>query len=129
MKAAELMLRTRCFGGFFPAPAEGTNTHILSTGHQLKGGYVINRSVDEGAFRAMRAPIPGRDDNATQLSLQGVPDAIVQWEPKLSLGLYRELSEEQQRFVDRFLIVKPGTPSLKIEAPKKPRGKTGEAVS
>jgi len=110
VKAAEMLLRTKIFKGFFPNPQEGTNNHNLPDGYVLKGKHTINREVDPGAFQAMRE----------QFAQAGIhPDSLVQWKPSLKLGDYRELTAEQMHLFDQCLIIKPGSPALEIVLPAK----------
>ena len=110
VKAKEMLLRTKIFAFYFPAPTEGTNTHTMADGYALKGKYTINREVDLGAFTALRE----------QLGKAGIlPDSMVQFKPSLVLSQYRELTEEQVHLFDQCLIIKPGSPALEIVLPKK----------
>lgn len=120
LKASEMLLRQRLFGHFFPNPTEGTNTFVLPDAHQLKAKYPITRDVDEGAYRAMNAK--QLEIGKSQFEQHGINgDALVTWKPSLVLSVYRQHTEEEQKFIDRCLLVKPGSPSLEIAPPAKPK--------
>lgn len=117
VKAAEAMLRGRIFKHYFPTPTEGTNTYDLKdgTGALLKATHVINRDVDKGELDALRSAISAEGSNLPALPL----DSLIKWEPKLSITEYRKLSDADRAIFDRCLIVKLGSPQVKIEIPKK----------
>lgn len=122
LKQAEMQMRQRIFKFYFPEPKEGTNTHLLPDEYQLKGVHVITREVDQGAYLSMNAKDPA--DNRSQFEKQLINgDELVEWKPSLKTSLYRELTAEQQQFFDRCLVVKAGSPSLKIEPPSKKKSK------
>lgn len=110
VKAQEILLRTKIFKGKFPTPREGTNSLDIGDGFYLKATHVINRSVDEAAFKA----------STEQFAEAGIPtDKIIKWKPELVTGTYRELTEEQRNLFDTALIIKDGTPGLEITQPKR----------
>lgn len=108
LKAAEILLRSKIFKGYFPAPVEGTNSHALADGWVLKGVHKINRSVDPGALGAMRPKF-------TEAGIKA--DELIKYTPELVIKEYRTLTEEQRKLFDQCLIVKPGSPSLEIVLP------------
>lgn len=110
IKASEMTMRKRIFAFFFPTPVEGTNTAPLADSWVLKGGYVVNRDVDAAALQPMREEFAKAGINA---------DSLVEWKPSLKVSLYKELTAEQRALFDRCLVIKPGSPSLKIELPAK----------
>lgn len=125
LKAAEMLLRQRIFRLYFPDPREGTNTAVLPDTYQLKGTHVINRKVIEESMQALcyRAPNPDGTFQPSKLEQAGVRvDMLIKWKPELAISAYRELTEEQRHLVDQMLLIDQGSPSLKIEPPKKPRG-------
>lgn len=108
LKASEMLLRTKIFRGLFTEPKEGVNTHDLSDGWVLKGTYVITREIDLTALSAYRE----------EFAAQGiVSDELVNYKPSLSVSSYKTLTEEQKKLFDNALIIKPGSPSMKIELP------------
>lgn len=110
LKASEMLLRTKIFKAYFPAPKEGTNTVPLAQGWVLKGTYKIERKPDPALLAAFSA----------SLREQGInPDALIKYEPSLITKAYRELTAEQEQLFDRVLVVKPGAPSLEIVLPAK----------
>lgn len=116
-KAREILLRLKIFKFYFPTPKEGTNTFILPDDYQLKGVHVISRDIDIAAAKVL-SPKFAEEKIAV--------DKLIEWKPSLKVGEYRELTAEQVQLFDQCLIVKNGTPSLKIEPPSKKKGKAGE---
>lgn len=132
-QAAERLARAELFGHFFPSPAEGTNTHILSDGFQLKGKYPIDRKVDEGALAGLRGATVGASREL--LTAMNMPhaetpdevklvdfmrlsfDTLLNYTPALSVSAYRKLTAEQQRVVDMCLVIKPGSFNMEVTPP------------
>jgi len=115
LKSEEGLLRKRVFDAFFPDPKEGTNTHVLTDGYQLKGVHSINRSVDPATVRTLR-------DVFIEKGLK--PDELVQWKPELVKSEYNTLTEEEKQLFDQCLIIKDGSPSMEIKPPSKKKGGT-----
>lgn len=110
VKAQEILLRNKIFKGKFPNPREGTNNLDIGDGYFLKATHVINRSVDDAAFKA----------SIEEFAKAGIPtDQIVRYKPELATGKYRGLTEEQRHLMDTVLIIKDGTPGLEITQPKR----------
>jgi hypothetical protein len=118
LKVAEMALRKQLFTHYFPTPKEGTNTAPLSAGWVLKGGYPIERTVDIGAFNAGKELFAENGIAA---------DSMVEFKPSLKKPEYNTLTAEQKNLFDRCLVVKPGSPSLKIVLPVKAK-KAGETA-
>ena len=109
----EQLLRQKIFNGMFHEPVEGTNNLDLADGYVLKGKRVINRTVDEAAFKS----------SIEELAKNGIrTDEIVKYKPELVTSAYRKLTEEQRHLMDTVLIIKDGMPGLEIVLPKKGRG-------
>ncbi len=113
LKNEEQLLRTKIFKGMFHDPKEGTNSVDLADGYVLKGKRVINRTVDDAAFKS----------SIEELAKNGIPtDEIVKYKPELVTSAYRKLTEEQIQLFDTVLIVKDGMPGLEIVKPKRAHG-------
>lgn len=113
LKNEEQLLRQKIFKGMFPDPKEGTNSVELGDGFVIKGKRVINRTVDDAAYKA----------SIEELAKAGIPtDEIVRYKPELVISTYRKLTEEQKHIMDTVLIVKDGMPALEIIKPKRVRG-------
>lgn len=110
VKNREMLLRTKIFKGMFPSPVEGTNKVPLANGYELKGGYVINRSVELGAFTSMR---PLFQEKGFRV------DDLVKFKPELVKSEYNKLTQEEQHFFDQCLVIKEGSPTLEIFLPAK----------
>lgn len=110
LKQQEYFERMKVFRGFFHDPREGTNTHVLSDGYQLKAVNVVNRSIDVAAVTT----------NARMLAEMGVDlNKVIKWTPELVKSAYNELTEDQRKAFDNCLVVKEGTPQLEIKEPSK----------
>lgn len=120
LKAQESILRVKLFKHHFKNPKEGTNdlplgpllvaAGIPDDGRVLKGGHVINRSVDEAALTVL---LP------TFAEKQIPVEKLIKRKPELVIGEYRKLTKEEQQLFDQALSVKPGTPSLEVVLPAK----------
>ena len=111
IKAAEMLLRKKIFGGMFPQALDGEGTFYqpLENGFRLKAIAKLDRSVDIAHFNAMREQFAALQINA---------DSLIKYTPELVIRTYRELTDEQRTLVDCALTIKPGAPSLEIVAPK-----------
>lgn len=133
LKAKEMLLRTRIFRFYFPEPKEGTNTVVLPDTYQLKGTRVVNRKIVDEAMQALcHRPTIGMDGHGnalygpSKLEAAGIrTDMLIKWKPELAITIYRELTAEQQHLVDQMLLIDDGSPQLKIDPPKAPKGKKG----
>lgn len=103
----EAVLRKEVFATFFPNPREGTNTAVLADGHTLRATYKLTRSIDADAL----PPV------LEQLG-QGSREFLLKTKIGLNMGAYRKLTRDQQNIMDSALVIKPGTPSMKIVPPK-----------
>lgn len=113
LKNEEQLLRKKIFAGMFHDPVEGTNSVDLADGFVLKGKRVINRAVDDAAFKA----------SIEELAKSGIPtDQIVKYKPELVTSAYRKLTAEQMHLMDTVLIIKDGMPGLEIVKPKRVKG-------
>lgn len=136
----ERAARAELFNHFFPTPKEGTNTHVLPDGFQLKGTYPIDRKVDADVVTTLRslrlvdlpAPLlaelhidPAAFGSGTLVAeaLRLNIDALLEYEPKLKTKEYRTLTAEQAAIFDRCLTAKPGSITLAVADPPK-RGTT-----
>lgn len=119
-KSREALLRARMFKHYFPTPKEGTNDLALGPllqaagieddGRVLKGGHVINRSVDEAALLVL---MPALNEKKIPV------EKLIKRKPELAVGEYRKLTDEERNLFDQALVIKPGTPSLEVVLPKR----------
>lgn len=105
----EMKLRKELFAEVFPEPKEGVNHFELGNGYKLDGDYKINRNMDEAALPAVLAELRARQVNT---------DTLVKYKPSLSISAYKALPDDMRLLFDQCLEIKPGSPSLKIVAPK-----------
>ena len=117
LRAQEIMARKRIFGFFFKDPDEGTNNHNLDGGYVLKGGYKLDRKIDEGAFVSMKEKFREAGIN---------PDVMVKQELTLVKKEYNKLSDKQVKLFDQVLLIKPGSPSLDVVMPAKNKPKVAK---
>lgn len=110
-KELELDMRLKLFAGAFPNPKEGTNTHKLPDGRELKGQHKVNRSIDEAALPAV----------LEQLRALGVAntDALVRYKPELAKREWNDLSDENKLVFSAAVIATPGTPQFDVVTPKR----------
>lgn len=107
IKASEITLRKMIFDNKFTEPKEGTNSVNIDEFYVLKGKHTLNRNVDVGAYKSIQA----------KLREMGVHDDVVDWKPELKKANYNKLTNDQRKFFDQCLIIKPGTPALEIVLP------------
>lgn len=113
IKNAEMLLRQKIWKGLFVAPVEGTNTVSLHDGWELKGVRSVDRKIDLPVLQAMAV------ENGV-FHQAGIRAAdYIEWEPKLKIAEYRTLTAEQKLVFDQALIIKDGSPQLKIVLPAK----------
>lgn len=109
IKEREMELRRKIFAFYFQDAVEGTNKLEMQDGYVLNAKRVINRSVDKGSLVSL----------TPELQAAGIKvDDLVEWKPSLKISAYRKLTEAQTQLFDQVLVVKDGSPSLEIVAPK-----------
>ena len=113
-KQKEILLRLRIFKHYFPNPVEGTNTFALPDGYEIKGVHKINRTVEPAALEVLKPQFA-----EALISL----DKLIKYEPDLVIKEYRTLTDDQRNLFDQALIVKDGTPDVKIVLPAKNKAK------
>lgn len=136
VKNKEIMLRKRLASFFFPAPTEGTNKVKLPDGSVVNLSHGITRDVDRVRLDALGRYTVGDQrsflENSLKIDTTAWPDEmplwhalkldlqkLVEWDPKLVVKEYRELTEEQRAIFDGVLDIKPAaTPQIKLEPPK-----------
>jgi hypothetical protein len=112
---AERLYRTTIFESRFPTAEEGTNRVELGNGYHLKAvakyNYTLANKENE-TERALEAMEKIGNEGAF------IADRLVRWSPELSVKEYRSLAPEYKAVIDTVLTIKPGMPTLEIEAPK-----------
>jgi len=109
-KEREKENRVVLFAGAFPNPVEGTQRFKLADGSTIKGGYKINRKIDEAALPATLAAM--REAGVANT------DVLVTYKPTLAKREWNALSDEHKLLFSAAVIATPGTPTLDIEPPK-----------
>lgn len=106
----ERMLRDEVAKCAFVDPKEGVNKLKLKHGYQLEMDHKINRTVDRALLGQYSDTLEGMGVDLGQL---------IREKPELRVGEYKKLPEEARKVFDLCLTIKPGTPSLKINLPKR----------
>ena len=81
----------------------------------LKAVRVVDRKVDEGELDAYK--VASREEGSNLPKLQW--SKLIRYKPELVKGEYNKLTAEERQACDQVLIIKDGSPQLKIEIPKK----------
>ena len=105
LKKTESVLRKRISSFYFPTPDEGTNTHDLGGGFNLKLTSKLTRSIDEALLQAHKLEFVDFDIDV---------DKLIKLKPSLVLSQYKKLSDKQTLIFDQVLTIKPATPALEI---------------
>lgn len=107
-KAREAELRKYIVATILPSDAkEGVNTVQSSDGLEFKVTVKVNRSLDEAALDSVMQALP--EDSPWRK--QGV---LIEFKPRLVLGGFRTLPENQMRIFSKALTETPGMPELEI---------------
>jgi len=110
--ATEQALRKEVAELFFPTPSEGVNSTPLAEGWALKYTYKIDRKLDEAALPAVKAKLQEMEVNT---------DVLVVMKPSLDTKAYKALvtlNPEGAKIFEQAMIIKPGSPTLELVAPK-----------
>lgn len=122
LKASEMLMRQKIYKTMFVDPKEGTNKSLLPDGWELKAQRVVERKVDEGALAVLSSKITNAQggEEPSVFEKNGISaDKVIRWKPELAKAAYNTLTAEQQKIVDRALIIKDGSPQLEIVLPAK----------
>jgi len=107
VKFLEMEIRKSLSENYFPNPTEGANNVPMDGGYKLTNKHTIYRKCDEAAFDGVFEELP-----------EGSKDLLISFKPELKIREYRKLSDDHKRIFDQCLIIKPGSPELKLVAPK-----------
>lgn len=108
LKKVEAQLRKEMQSHFFPNPDEGTNNKALGNDWKVTCKQTITRKCDEAAFEAVFKELP-----------RGYKQKLIKFKPELITSAYRKLSDEHKKVFDEALIIKNGSATLEVKAPKK----------
>lgn len=109
LRTAEMLLRKKITIHYFPLAIEGTQSVKLNAGYKLRLTLPYDRSFDMGALAAGREMFQENGINV---------DSLMRTKYELKKKEYNTLTEEQRNLFDQALIIKPGSPTLEIVAPK-----------
>lgn len=120
-KDKEARLRKEIIAMEFSGAKSGTNRVQLGNGYALKAVVRYNYKITKN--EAVEPP----DYSHLQHYLAQLPPAVAQsiikWTPELSETVYKQLTEEERKIVNQFLLITDGSSSLDLEVPKaKPAG-------
>jgi hypothetical protein len=115
-KATELELRTALVEKWFPNFVEGTNTGQLREDN-LKCVMPMNRNVDQDQYSEAWAWAT-KEETAPRLRLRALLELVFKQKVDLSVGAWKELSNDDRKKLADIVTEKPGTPSLKLEPRK-----------
>jgi hypothetical protein len=124
LKKKERALRKEIFNDVFPSPDEGINTLNIDDNYVPEGSYKSNIGYCyalKGVYKYTRSVV---EKNIPDVKKHFPPErlnALIKYRPSLVLSEYNKLNKKQKLVFDHCLVVKPATPSLKIEEVK--RGK------
>lgn len=113
LKAVEMAMRKQMAEEFFTNPNEGTNTFDMGKEWKLKLTHKINRSPDEASFEGVFAEL-NADDTITAFTKED----LFKFKPELKKAAYNKLTDKQRNIFDQCLVIKPGSPELKLVPPK-----------
>lgn len=103
----ERALRRELIDAYFPEPKEGSNKADIGGGWTLEHYRWIDYQIDEAVVPAVTTQLP-----------PGFLDHLLRYKPELQLKNYRTLPKEYKDVFDQCVISKPGSPSVKLVAPK-----------
>lgn len=103
----ERALRRELVDAYFPTPKEGSNKADIGSGWTLEYYNWIDYQIDEAVVPAVTTQLP-----------PGFLDHLLRYKPELQLKNYRTLPKEYKDVFDQCVISKPGSPSVKLVAPK-----------
>jgi hypothetical protein len=120
-KAGEMEARKAVFAFNFPNPQPGVNRVELNNGYKLKATHKLNYK-----FEASLDAIDEAEDKCCKLGAEAkfLAERIICWKAEPSVSEYKKLDMSNplhvqvKAIVDGILDIKPGAPTLEIEAPK-----------
>lgn len=120
LKATEMALRLHLVDSIAPVDkAEGSSTVEIGNGWKLTAERKLNYSVDKEHVQGLVSKLP-----------YDLAQSLIRWKPELNLPAYRNsltayrsaLSTDSQKELAEAVVnaitIRPGTPSLKLVAPK-----------
>lgn len=117
-KATELSNRLNVINSlpFNEDKEEGSQSLKLSAGWKLILDRVIHYSVDKDVQKVMACL------NELGATNPGAAAELIRWEPVLSTGAFKRLTENERLIVAPVVTMKPGTPTLALKPPAPPKG-------
>lgn len=116
----EQKLRKELVAKEFSGKSTGTNRVQLGNGYALKAVLKLNYKVtkneavepaDYSHIQPILAKLP-----------QGTAARLIRWVPELNESVYKELTEEEKKIANEFLLITDTMPTLDLEVPKPKKG-------
>lgn len=117
LKVEEMELRNEVLHDYFDYEGDdrqGTSTVSLGNNHKLKSAFNLYYRLEKNSETKEML------DKLAKVQPDGmfVAQRLIKWKPELSVSEYKQLNAEMKAIVDEVLTTTPGTPSIKIMAPK-----------
>lgn len=110
----EQALRAQIAQKLFAEHPKGTVRADLPNNYKLKCVKKLNFTLDSDKTKEFMNAAYATNDPAKKL----LADRLVKWKPELSIKEYDDLPEDMVKMISPALTIKPGMPTLEIEAPK-----------
>lgn len=116
-KQEEMKTRKVVVENEFANAGKGTSRVPLGNGYQLKAvktetlSVIKNEADKENPYShlpALMKDLPAH-----------VASSILTWKPEVNTKVYNALTDAEREMVNKFVLLKDGSPALEIEAPKK----------
>jgi len=114
-KEAEAQLRAEVISLF----SERVNDANASGVENIDTGYGKLKITHKLNYTLGNANLVDKALDLIEKSQEGgnvIAERLVSWKPELSIREYKLLSPQQKAYIDTVLTVKPGTPSVELEA-------------
>lgn len=114
-KEAEAQLRAEVISLF----SERVNDANASGVENIDTGYGKLKITHKLNYTLGNANLVDKALDLIEKSQEGgniIAERLVSWKPELSVREYKLLSPQQKAYIDTVLTVKPGTPSVELEA-------------
>ena len=114
-KEAEAQLRAEVISLFSERvnDANASGVENIDTGYgQLKITHKLNYTLGNANLVDKALDLIEKSQEGGNI----IAERLVSWKPELSVREYKLLSPQQKAYIDTVLTVKPGTPSVELEA-------------
>lgn len=115
-KDKEAKLRKEVVAMEFAGAKAGTNRVQLGNGYALKAVVRYNYKITKN--EAVEPPDYSHLPGILAQLPPAVAQGLVKWTPELSESAYKQLTEEEKKIANQFLLITDGSSSLELELPK-----------